>query len=142
MRKLILLVVFFTIAIMTIISACGDENSIKYQRYYADGSQLYKVHCGNCHMDDGKGLAALIPPLTDTTYLRKNREKLACFIVYGLNDTIVVNNIEYQGQMLAEKHLAAIDLAKVLTYITNSYGNHQGIYDVTEVEAYLRNCNN
>jgi hypothetical protein len=92
-------------------------------------------------MDDGKGLAALIPPLTDTTYLRKNREKLACFIVYGLNDTIVVNNIEYQGQMLAEKHLAAIDLAKVLTYITNSYGNQQGIYDVTEVEAYLRNCN-
>jgi hypothetical protein len=53
----------------------------------------------------------------------------------------VVNNIEYQGQMLAEKHLAAIDLAKVLTYITNSYGNQQGIYDVTEVEAYLRNCN-
>ena len=126
--------------ILIMMSACGDENSIKYQRYYADGSQIYKVHCANCHMDDGKGLAALIPPLTDTIYLRKNRDKLACFIVYGLKDTIIVNNQEYQGIMPAEKHLPAIDLAKVLTYITNSYGNKQGIYDVTEVEANLKNC--
>jgi mono/diheme cytochrome c family protein len=142
MRKLFLLSFFSFLALATIFSACGDENSIKYQRYYADGSQLYKVHCGNCHMGDGKGLAALIPPLTDTTYLRKNRDKLACFIVYGLNDTIVVNNQEYQGQMPAEKHLAAIDLAKVLTYITNSFGNQQGIYDITEVETNLKNCRN
>jgi mono/diheme cytochrome c family protein len=142
MRKLFLLSFFSFLALVTIFSACGDENSIKYQRYYADGSQLYKVHCGNCHMSDGKGLAALIPPLTDTTYLRKNRDKLACFIVYGLNDTIVVNNQEYQGQMPAEKHLAAIDLAKVLTYITNSFGNQQGIYDITEVETNLKNCRN
>jgi len=141
MRKLLLLTLFSVTVISIIMSACGDENSIKYQRYYADGSQIYKVHCANCHMDDGKGLAALIPPLTDTIYLRKNRDKLACFIVYGLQDTIIVNNQEYQGKMPAEKHLAAIDLAKVLTYITNSFGNQQGIYDVTEVEANLKNCN-
>lgn len=141
MRKLLLLTLFSVMVILIMMSACGDENSIKYQRYYADGSQIYKVHCANCHMEDGKGLAALIPPLTDTIYLRKNRDKLACFIVYGLQDTIVVNNQEYQGKMPAEKHLAAIDLAKVLTYITNSFGNQQGIYDVTKVEANLKNCN-
>ena len=78
MRKLLLLTLFSVMVILIMMSACGDENSIKYQRYYADGSQLYKVHCANCHMDDGKGLAALIPPLTDTIYLRKNRDKLAC----------------------------------------------------------------
>jgi hypothetical protein len=91
-------------------------------------------------MADGKGLAKLIPPLTDSTYLRKNREKLTCFIVYGLNDSIKINGIDYQTQMPAEKHLAAIDLAKVLTYITNSFGNQQGIYDVKEVEQNLNNC--
>ena len=68
------------------------------------------------------------------------RDKLACFVVYGLKDTIVINGIEYQGVMPAEKHLAAIDLAKVLTYVTNSFGNNQGIYDVTEVEKNLRKC--
>jgi mono/diheme cytochrome c family protein len=113
---------------------------VKYQRYYADGSQVYKVHCQNCHMADGKGLAQLIPPLTDSLYLIKNREKLVCFIVYGLNDSIKINGIVYDGKMPAEKHLAAIDLAKVLTYITNSFGNQQGIYDVKEVEKNLNNC--
>lgn len=118
------------------ISACSEED-INYQRYYADGSQIYKVHCENCHMKDGSGLVNIIPPLTDTTFLRKNRQQLACYIAYGLSDTITVNNVEYNGVMPAEKHLAAIDIAKVLTYITNSFGNKQGIYDVTEVQNNL-----
>ena len=92
-------------------------------------------------MNDGNGLAALIPPLNDSTYLRNNRKKLACFIVYGLSDSIVINGKDYQNVMPAEKHLAAIDLAKVLTYITNSFGNKQGIYDVKEVEQNLKQCN-
>ena len=139
MRSYILLaVLLFTISFI-LLSACSSQD-VKYQRYYADGSQVYKVHCQNCHMGDGNGLAKLIPPLTDSTYLRKNREKLTCFIVYGLNDSIKINGIDYQTQMPAEKHLAAIDLAKVLTYITNSFGNQQGIYDVNEVEQNLNNC--
>lgn len=140
MRNYFLILVFFIVVIALLMSACVDENDIKYQRYYADGSQLYKTHCQNCHMDDGKGLASLIPPLNDTTYLKNNRKKLPCFVVYGLKDSIVINGIDYQGIMPAEKHLAAIDLAKVLTYITNSFGNKQGIYDVTEVEENVKDC--
>ena len=139
MRSYILLAVFLFTTSFILLSACSLQD-VKYQRYYADGSQVYKVHCQNCHMGDGNGLAKLIPPLTDSTYLRKNREKLTCFIVYGLNDSIKINGINYQTQMPAEKHLAAIDLAKVLTYITNSFGNQQGIYDVNEVEQNLNNC--
>jgi mono/diheme cytochrome c family protein len=123
------------------ISSCGNEQSVKYQHYFADGSQLYKVHCESCHMKDGSGLAALIPPLTDSTFLNQNRKKLACFIVYGLNDSIKINGKIYQDLMPAEKHLAPIDLAKVLTYLTNSFGNKQGIYDVIEVEQNLQHCN-
>jgi mono/diheme cytochrome c family protein len=141
MRKSILIALFSTLIITTIVSSCVNENSIKYQRYYSDGAQLYKIHCGNCHMDDGKGLAALIPPLNDSTFLKNNRKNIPCIVVYGLSDSIKINGKDYQNVMPAEKHLAAIDLAKVLTYITNSFGNNQGIYDVTEVEKNLTDCN-
>lgn len=141
MRKLLLSIIFCSVIISVVFSACINESEVKYQRYYADGSQLYKTHCANCHMDDGKGLAALIPPLTDTLFLRKNRDKLVCYINYGLKETIIINGVTYQGVMPAEKHLAPIDLAKTLTYITNSFGNKQGIYDVKEVEENLRKCN-
>lgn len=91
-------------------------------------------------MDNGEGLEALIPPLTDTVFLKSNREKLACFIVYGLKDTIVVNGKTYDGVMPAETHLAPIEIAKLLTYITNTFGNNQGIYEVAEVEKNLKQC--
>lgn len=141
MKKFILSSFFFLLIFSIIISACGDGQSVKYQRYFADGSQVYKVHCESCHMKDGSGLAALIPPLSDSTFLQQNRKKLACFIVYGLNDSIKINGKIYQGLMPAEKHLAPIDLAKVLTYVTNSFGNRQGIYDVIDVEQNLQHCN-
>ncbi|MBK0384004.1 c-type cytochrome [Pedobacter sp. SD-b] len=137
MRKTIVSVSFLLLTAAIFFSACVNEDSIKYQRYYSDGLDVYKIHCQNCHMDDGKGLAGLIPPLTDTTFLKLNRKMLASYIVYGLEDTIKIHCIEYEGKMPAEKHLASIDLAKLLTYVTNSFGNKQGIFDVKEVEKNL-----
>ncbi|RKD13820.1 copper oxidase [Pelobium manganitolerans] len=139
MRKYVLLSIGLTVLVAIFFSACSEE-SIKYQRYYSDGLNLYKTHCGNCHMEDGSGLGKLIPPLTDTIYLKENRDKLACIIVYGLSDSIVINGIGYKEKMPAEKHLAAVDLAKLLTYVTNAFGNNQGLYDISEVEKNLRNC--
>lgn len=91
-------------------------------------------------MDNGEGLEALIPPLTDSIYLKTNRNKLACFIVYGLKDTIVVNDKTYDGIMPAETHLAPIEIAKLLTYVTNAFGGNQGIYELREVEKALKVC--
>ncbi|ADY52014.1 hypothetical protein Pedsa_1452 [Pseudopedobacter saltans DSM 12145] len=140
MRKHLLWTLFAGVAILSIISSCSEEE-IKYKRYYSDGLTLYKDHCQSCHMQDGTGLRGIIPPLTDTTFLSKNRDKLACIVKYGLSDTIVIHGETYQTPMPAESHLAAIDIAKILTYVTNTFGNSQGIYDVTEVEAALnKNC--
>ncbi|MFD1631053.1 c-type cytochrome [Pseudopedobacter beijingensis] len=135
MKKL-LLGLLFIIASFAVLSSCS-EDEIKYQRYYSDGMTLYKDHCQSCHMADGTGLRGLIPPLTDTAFLQKNRKQLTCIIKYGLQDTIMVNGEQYSSVMPAESHLTAIDIAKILTYITNSFGNQQGIYDVTEVEENL-----
>jgi len=140
MRKIISLISFLSLTSAVFFSACVNEDSIKYQRYYSDGLQMYKDHCQSCHMDDGNGLASLIPPLSDTTYLKANRKMLACYIVYGISDTININGKQYEGKMPAEKHLASIDLAKILTYITNSFGNKQGIFDVKEIEKNLIDC--
>jgi mono/diheme cytochrome c family protein len=140
MRKIIILISFLALTSAVFFSACVNEDSIKYQRYYSDGLQIYKDHCQSCHMDDGNGLAGLIPPLSDTTYLKANRKMLACYVVYGLSDTITINGKQYDGKMPAEKHLASIDLAKILTYLTNSFGNKQGIFDVKEIEKNLYDC--
>jgi len=105
-----------------------------------NGKGLYEKNCQNCHGTDGKGLGTLYPPLTDSTYLIRNKNKIACIIKNGQNEEIQINNILYQGQMPGNKTLADIDIAQLIVYISNSFGNKQGFYDQTQVGKDLTLC--
>jgi mono/diheme cytochrome c family protein len=105
-----------------------------------NGKGLYEKNCQNCHGADGKGLGTLYPPLTDSTYLILNKNKIACIIRNGQNEEILINNISYQGQMPGNNTLADIDIAQLIVYISNSFGNKQGFYDQTQVAIDLNRC--
>lgn len=128
----------FTVAIL--IQSCQNEDGINYKRYYVNGKGIYEKNCQNCHGVDGKGLGTLYPPLTDSTFLLTNKKKLACIIRNGQSGQIKINNIVYQGQMPGNNTLAEIDIAQVIVYISNSFGNKQGHYDQAEVTKDLASC--
>jgi mono/diheme cytochrome c family protein len=119
--------------------SCQSESEIEYMRYYTSGQELYKARCQNCHGAQGEGLAALIPPLTDSDYLKKNKTKLACYVQNGLQLPILVNGKAYNGQMPASG-LAPIEIAQVLTYVQNSFGNKMGLHNVEQVNKELGKC--
>ncbi|MNX97005.1 Cytochrome c-552 precursor [compost metagenome] len=108
--------------------------------YYVNGRDLYIKHCQNCHGANGEGLGTLTPPLTDTIFLKQNRQKLACFIKNGIKAPINVGGQEYEGSMPDFASLHNIDIAQLLVYITNSFGNKQGMYTPEEVAAALKDC--
>ncbi len=134
--------VLFTLFTVIFIQACQSEQELTYARYYINGKKLYEQHCQNCHNADGEGLGGLYPPLTDTVFLRSNKNELACIIKYGLNDTITVDEKKFEGKMPAERQMPDIEIAQIITYITNSFGNKQGLYDVTNATTDLKNCGN
>jgi mono/diheme cytochrome c family protein len=132
---------FYGSALLGIVfNACQSEQELNYSRYFINGREIYEQHCENCHGKQGQGLNELIPPLTDTTFLKSNKERLACFVKFGFSDSITVNRTVYQGKMPSEGHLTNIDIAQVITYVTNSFGNKQGLYEVKEAEKDLKNC--
>lgn len=110
------------------------------QNTFQEGERLYKVHCANCHMDDGIGLSALIPPLAGSDYLNKHREQLPCILRYGLSDTIFVNGKMYAEKMPGVSALSEIHIANLLNFINNSWGNRNGVYRLEEVRAALGKC--
>jgi mono/diheme cytochrome c family protein len=110
------------------------------QQPYQIGQRLYQVHCANCHMDNGAGLGALIPPLADSDYLRLQRDKLPCLIRHGLQDTILVNGKIYAEQMPGNKHLNEVQIANVLNYVLQSWGNQEAPFSLEEVNKALNQC--
>lgn len=138
MRKYFILFAFSAIIAATIYS-CQNGHGVQYDMYYTNGRDLYIQHCQNCHGAKGEGLAALNPPLTDSVFLKTNKNKIACFIKNGLTDTITINGVQYAEKMPAE-NFANIDIAQLVVYVTNSFGNKQGNYTQEQVAADLSNC--
>lgn len=75
-----------------------------------------------CHLSYGEGLKNVYPPLAKSDYLIKNREGSIKGIKYGQEGEIVVNGITYNGYM-PSPGLDDDEVADVMNYITNSWGN-------------------
>ncbi|WP_276360987.1 cytochrome c [Daejeonella sp. H1SJ63] len=140
MRNRIIYTLLFLLSISAVFHSCQNEEGINYKRYYVNGKGIYEKNCQSCHGADGKGLGTLYPPLTDSLYLKQNKNKLACIIKNGQNETIQINNVPFDGNMPANPNLADIDIAQVIVYITNSFGNKQGFYSDQQVLNDLNNC--
>jgi mono/diheme cytochrome c family protein len=129
------------IAILLVVigTSCQSDEQIEFNRYYSGGSLVYKQHCQNCHGDKGQGLSSLIPPLTDSTYLKKNQAVLACFVKNGLKGKLTVAGRTFDDEMQPDD-ISPIEIAKVLTYVTNSFGNKMGTVSLQKVQDDLKNC--
>lgn len=143
---------FSCLLFLLILSACGgpkttetttekpdEQDNIRLQQYVVKGKELYTTYCIACHQASGEGLAALYPPLAKSDYLLADLPRAACGIKNGLQTEIVVNGKKY-NQMMPPNNLTPLEIAEVLTYITNSWGNDAGISSSTEVTVWLENC--
>jgi mono/diheme cytochrome c family protein len=137
MKLKIIAGIVFLLSILVI--SCQSDENVEFDRYYSAGSLVYQTKCQNCHGVHGEGLQGLIPPLTDSVYLKNNRALLPCAVKYGLKGKIAILNRQFESEM-PPNDLAPIDLAKVLTYITNSFGNKMGTITSDEVNADLAKC--
>jgi mono/diheme cytochrome c family protein len=123
-----------------LIYSCQSEDEITFKRYYTTGSIVYQTKCQNCHGKDGQGLSTLMPPLTDTAFLKANKTSLACFIKYGIKGKLlIINHKPFEGDMPVTD-LAPIEIAEVLTYVTNSFGNKMGVVTAQQVSDDLAKC--
>ncbi len=100
---------------------------------YVLGKSIYErdAYCGTCHQDDGQGLAASgFPPLAGTKWVNGSEERLIKLALKGLFGPIEVLGKSYPGQVPMtpyERLLNDKELAAILTYIRNSFGNEASV---------------
>ena len=121
------------------IAACQSDESLEFKRYYSSGALVYQQHCQNCHGSNGEGLSALIPPLSDSTYLKQNSGLLPCYIKNGLKGHITIKGKIFDDAMPAND-LSPVEIAQVLTYIGNSWENKLSTINEQSVQKNLAAC--
>lgn len=89
------------------------------------GAVVYEDFCMNCHMTEGEGVPDTFPPLAGADYLMKKRQESIKAVKYGLSGEITVNGKTYNGAMAA-LGLSDNEVADVMNYILNSWGNKDG----------------
>ncbi len=99
----------------------------------ARGNLVYADFCVTCHLENGKGVAYTFPPLDRSDYLANYREASIRGVKYGQRGEIIVNGETYNNTMMP-MGLSDEEIADVLNYIMNSWGNEQE-KPVTEEEV-------
>jgi len=88
------------------------------------GAVVYKEFCNQCHRPKGKGVGRSFPPLAGSDYLMENRTESIKGVKYGQKGELVVNGKIYNGVM-PPMGLSNKEVADVMNYIMNSWGNEQ-----------------
>ena len=141
------------VCLMVFFSQCGPSSKevdiyedmdfrtrIRMRQYMTEGKGLYQIHCANCHGEDGKGLGKLIPPLAKADFLQNNIEAAICISRNGMQGSIVVNGVEYNQQMPGHDDLTDLEIAEIVTFVGNAWGNKSGLIDVKTTSKILEGC--
>ncbi len=98
------------------------------------GERAYNRNCMACHQTNGQGIPGIFPPLAKSDYLMANKQRSISTVLKGLQGEIVVNGKTYTGIMPAQL-LPDDEVANVLTYVLNSWGNPGGEVMIDEVKS-------
>ena len=105
-----------------------DYLSESEKNQFKAGHELYhrEGHCATCHQKDGKGLDPAWPPLYDSIFVHGDPERLIKLTLHGLMGPFELHGKQYDGQVPMTPFggmLTDQEVADVLTYVRNNYGN-------------------
>jgi cytochrome c oxidase subunit 2 len=99
------------------VAASDDPNRIwTVKELVARGERLYVANCAACHQANGKGVPNAFPPLAGSKVVLGPKEAQILVVMQGRRGTA----------MPAFSQLSDTDLAAVVTYTRNSFGNATG----------------
>lgn len=99
----------------------------------AAGELVYTQFCVSCHLPDGGGVENLNPPLIKTAFINGDRARLITTILNGMSQ-VEINGERYNNVMPAFNYLTDKQVADVLTYVRNSFGNKKPAITVADVK--------
>jgi len=126
-----------TAAVETAALASASGTLTKEQQVKA-GEVLFKGTCSACHQDTGAGIPNVFPPLAKSDFLLADKKRAIGIALNGLSGPVTVNGNTFNSVMPPMSQLNDDEIANILTFALNSWGNDGGVVtakEVTQVRA-------
>ncbi|CAN5329970.1 hypothetical protein BH10BAC4_BH10BAC4_12880 [soil metagenome] len=139
MRKLFQL----SLLLVVIAAACTKKESSSSESKSIDpaiaesvarGQLVYTQYCIACHMKDGLGAPPMNPPLAGTSFMKGDKDIVINVVLKGMSGE-AVDGQKYHNVMPPLDFLTNEQVADVLTYVRNSFGNNESLISSEEVGA-------
>ena len=100
--------------------------------YMAKGGKIFSAKCSGCHGSDARGNGSTYPSLAGSAWVNGETERFAMVILNGLQGP--VSDGKTYGVMPPQGiGMAPEDLAGIMTYMRNNFGNTKGDVITTEM---------
>lgn len=125
----------------TLVAAAKDVSSMTFtmEELKAHGEQVFNTNCAVCHQANGQGLAGTFPPLVDGAPFKANAASAARLSERGFwkDGKIVMGSVKSHIDIVLHgipgstmppfgQQLSDFDIAAVISYERNSWGNQAG----------------
>jgi nitrite reductase (NO-forming) len=118
-----------------------EKGTLDIKTQIAAGEMLFKGTCSVCHQAHGNGLPNVFPPLAKSDFLMANKQRSIEIVLKGLTGAVTVNGKQFNSVMPPMSQLRDDEIANILTYARNTWGN-QGdqvtAAEVTDARAKIK----
>lgn len=133
MKKLILTTGFILVWSFCLLAQKAPSASPKTS--IARGKKVYETYCLACHQANGSGVPMMNPPLVKTSFVKGNKSKMIGIVLNGLKET-EIDGEDYSNPMPPfGTTLKDQEIADVISYVRNSFGNKYGSVTVAQVKT-------
>ncbi|AWF79377.1 cytochrome c oxidase subunit II [Microbulbifer sp. A4B17] len=89
-----------------------------FEELFAQGEKVYNRTCAACHQPNGQGVPGVFPPIAGS--------KIATGPLNGHLDIVIDGSAANPAMQAFGEQLSEVDLAAVITYQRNAFGNEMG----------------
>lgn len=123
-----------SLASVTLAAKAASAGTLTLEGQVRAGQQLFAGTCSVCHQGNGVGLTGVFPPLAKSDFLLGDLQKTIGVVLNGMAGKVTVNGVEYNSVMPPMAQLNDDEVANILTYVMNSWGNPGGIVSAADVK--------
>jgi nitrite reductase (NO-forming) len=98
------------------------------------GKKVFLTTCFACHLATGEGIPGIFPPLAGSDFLNADKDRVVRIVTKGLSGPITVNGKAFSNMMPPQVQLSETEVADVITYVLNSWGNQGGAIAPNDVK--------